>query len=44
MLDTLLHNPHAAMNNALKEKHLLRPIPQYEIDNTGGSIVQNPGY
>lgn len=41
---TLLHNPHAAMNNALKPKHLLRPIPQYEIDNTGGSIVQNPEY
>jgi hypothetical protein len=41
---TLLHNPHAAMNNALKAKHLLRPIPQYEIDNTGGSIVQNPEY
>ncbi|MBP6460570.1 MAG: RagB/SusD family nutrient uptake outer membrane protein [Crocinitomicaceae bacterium] len=41
---TLLHNPHAAMNKALKTKHLLRPIPQYEIDNTGGSIVQNPEY
>lgn len=39
---TLLHNPHAAINNALKPKHLLRPIPQYEIDNTGGSITQNP--
>ncbi len=41
---TLLNNPHAAMNNALKEKHLLRPIPQGEIDNTRGSIVQNPNY
>jgi hypothetical protein len=41
---TLLYNPHAAMNNALKAKHLLRPIPQYEIDNTHGSIVQNPNY
>lgn len=41
---TLLYNPHAAMNNALKAKHLLRPIPQYEIDNTHGSIVQNPDY
>ncbi|MEN9907084.1 MAG: hypothetical protein RLZZ540_225 [Bacteroidota bacterium] len=39
---TLLYNPHAAINNALKPKHLLRPIPQYEIDNTGGSITQNP--
>jgi hypothetical protein len=41
---TLLYNPHAAMNNALKAKHLLRPIPQYEIDNTHGSITQNPDY
>ncbi|MBA0885100.1 RagB/SusD family nutrient uptake outer membrane protein [Flavobacterium undicola] len=41
---TLLYNPHAAMNNALKAKHLLRPIPQYEIDNTYKSIVQNPDY
>ncbi len=41
---TLLNNPHAALNNALKEKHLLRPIPQGEIDNTHGSIVQNPSY
>ncbi|MES2239642.1 MAG: RagB/SusD family nutrient uptake outer membrane protein [Bacteroidota bacterium] len=39
---TLLHNPHAAINNALNSKNLLRPIPQYEIDNTGGSITQNP--
>ncbi|MUP36774.1 RagB/SusD family nutrient uptake outer membrane protein [Labilibaculum euxinus] len=41
---TLLHNPHAALNNALAEKHLLRPIPQNEIDITAGSITQNPGY
>jgi hypothetical protein len=40
----LLHNPHAKMNNALKTKHLLRPIPQYEIDNTYKSITQNPEY
>ncbi|WBL26407.1 RagB/SusD family nutrient uptake outer membrane protein [Zunongwangia sp. HGR-M22] len=40
----LEHNPHAALNNAIQEKHLLRPIPQTEIDNTGGSITQNPGY
>lgn len=40
----LLHNPHVALNNALKEKHLLRPIPQKEIDLTGGSITQNEGY
>ena len=40
----LLHNPHAKMNNALKAKHLLRPIPQFEIDNTYKSITQNPEY
>lgn len=39
---TLLHNPHAALNNALSQKNLLRPIPQYEIDNSGGSITPNP--
>ena len=41
---TLLYNPHAAMNNSLKAKHLLRPIPQFEIDNTNGSVIQNPSY
>jgi hypothetical protein len=41
---TLLHNPHAALNKALTDKHLLRPIPQNEIDFTGGSITQNTGY
>ncbi|MFA9370844.1 MAG: RagB/SusD family nutrient uptake outer membrane protein [Labilibaculum antarcticum] len=41
---TLLHNPHAALNNALEVKHLLRPIPQQEIDVTNGSITQNPQY
>ncbi|MCX2678638.1 RagB/SusD family nutrient uptake outer membrane protein [Galbibacter sp. EGI 63066] len=41
---TLQNNPHAALNNALSSKHLLRPIPQTEIDNTGGSIEQNPDY
>nr|WP_319572234.1 RagB/SusD family nutrient uptake outer membrane protein [uncultured Draconibacterium sp.] len=41
---TLMHNPHAKFNNALQEKHLLRPIPQDEIDNSGGSITQNPNY
>jgi len=40
----LLHNPHVALNNSLEEKHLLRPIPQTEIDVTGGSIMQNTGY
>ncbi|WP_163712997.1 RagB/SusD family nutrient uptake outer membrane protein [Mangrovibacterium lignilyticum] len=41
---TLAHNPHAALNNALEAKHLLRPIPQTEIDNSGGTITQNTGY
>lgn len=41
---TLANNPHAALNNALKPKHLLRPIPQVEIDLTAGSITQNPEY
>jgi hypothetical protein len=41
---TLANNPHAALNGALEQKHLLRPIPQAEIDNSGGSITQNPGY
>lgn len=40
----LLHNPHAALNNALDPHHLVRPIPQSEIDDTGGSITQNPNY
>lgn len=39
---TLLHNPHAAFNNKLNSKNLLRPIPQGEIDRTSGAIVQNP--
>lgn len=38
------HNPHVALNNALKEFHLLRPIPNAEIDVSGGAIVPNPGY
>lgn len=39
---TLLHNPHAALNNKLNAKNLLRPIPQTEIDRSAGSIIQNP--
>ncbi|HDZ13391.1 MAG TPA: RagB/SusD family nutrient uptake outer membrane protein, partial [Pricia sp.] len=41
---TLLYNPHAALNNALTTKHLLRPIPQSEIDNSENTITQNPEY
>jgi len=40
----LAHNPHAAYNNKIDSHHLLRPIPQDEIDNSGGSITQNDGY
>jgi starch-binding outer membrane protein, SusD/RagB family len=40
----LAHNPHAALSNALTTKNLVRPIPQYEIDATSGSIAQNPNY
>jgi len=40
----LANNPHAALNNALDEHHLLRPIPQDEIDLSEGTLDQNPGY
>ncbi|MCH7409456.1 RagB/SusD family nutrient uptake outer membrane protein [Belliella sp. DSM 111904] len=40
----LAHNPHAALNNAIRPFHLLRPIPQAEIDVTGGALSQNPDY
>ncbi|WP_215224936.1 RagB/SusD family nutrient uptake outer membrane protein [Echinicola shivajiensis] len=40
----LAHNPHAALNNAIKPYHLLRPIPQSEVDVSGGSISQNEEY
>ncbi|MBZ9630957.1 RagB/SusD family nutrient uptake outer membrane protein [Salegentibacter sp. LM13S] len=40
----LTYNPHAALNNAITEKHLVRPIPQSEIQVTEGQIEQNPGY
>ncbi|MFC5682704.1 RagB/SusD family nutrient uptake outer membrane protein [Flavobacterium sp. MAHUQ-51] len=39
-----LYNPHVAFNNALKPYHMLRPIPQSEIDLTGGMLTQNPEY
>jgi hypothetical protein len=28
----------------IRDFHVLRPIPQQEIDRTGGKITQNPGY
>ncbi|WP_460538813.1 RagB/SusD family nutrient uptake outer membrane protein [Echinicola sediminis] len=40
----LAHNPHAALNKAIKAFHNLRPIPQREVDVSGGSISQNEGY
>ncbi|AWW28751.1 RagB/SusD family nutrient uptake outer membrane protein [Echinicola strongylocentroti] len=40
----LEYNPHAALNNAIKPFHSLRPIPQSEVDVTGNSITQNDGY
>ncbi len=37
------HNPQAAGN--VEEKHLVRPIPQTQIDrSTKGAFAQNPGY
>ena len=41
----LAHNPHAQLNNAIQPFHLLRPIPQSEVDLvTGDGFGQNPGY
>ncbi|TVR84487.1 MAG: RagB/SusD family nutrient uptake outer membrane protein [Saprospirales bacterium] len=36
------HNPNAAPN--IQEHHLLRPIPQVQIDRTRNDYPQNPGY
>ena len=36
------YNPIAAAN--IKDFHLLRPIPQQQIDRTEGEFKQNPGY
>ena len=40
----LAHNPHAALNNAIEPRHLVRPIPQAEVDLSNGSIRQNDDY
>ncbi|MFT2009098.1 RagB/SusD family nutrient uptake outer membrane protein [Pontibacter sp. 13R65] len=40
----LAYNPHAALNKAIEAKHLYRPIPQSEVNVSGGSIAQNTGY
>jgi len=37
-----LHNPDAAPN--IQDYHVLRPIPQDQIDRTQGGYKQNPGY
>jgi len=37
-----VYGSNAAIN--IKDFHVLRPIPQTEIDRTGGKITQNPGY
>lgn len=36
------YNPAAAAN--IKDFHVLRPIPQQQIDRTSGEFKQNPGY
>lgn len=42
---TLAHNEEAAAANTLTTKHLVRPIPQSQIDlNRGASFPQNTGY
>ncbi|UOQ96417.1 RagB/SusD family nutrient uptake outer membrane protein [Hymenobacter sp. 5317J-9] len=37
-----VYGSNAAIN--IKDFHVLRPIPQTEIDRTSGKITQNPGY
>jgi hypothetical protein len=37
-----LHNPQGGPN--IETKHLLRPIPQDQIDRTSNEFPQNPGY
>lgn len=39
---TRLHNPGAAPN--IQDYHMVRPIPQNQIDRTQGGYPQNPGY
>ncbi len=37
-------NPWTRIANQIKETHLLRPIPQQELDRSSSVIAQNPGY
>ena len=41
---TLAHNNLAQKDHALKDYHLLRPVPQSVIDHDLGDFSQNPGY
>ena len=38
---TKKHNPTAS---SIKSHHVVRPIPQDQIDRTSGGYAQNPGY
>ena len=38
------HNYWVTYYNEMNENHLVRPIPQSEVDLSGGSLIQNPGY
>ncbi|TRX61828.1 RagB/SusD family nutrient uptake outer membrane protein [Fulvivirga sp. M361] len=40
----LAHNPHAALNNSIETCHVVRPIPQNDIDATNRSLIQNSCY
>ena len=39
---TGIYGSNAAIN--IKDYHVLRPIPQTEVDRTSGKITQNTGY
>jgi hypothetical protein len=41
---TSKYNQWTKVSGNLKEIHLLRPIPQHEIDRSQPTISQNPGY
>ncbi|HLT51176.1 MAG TPA: RagB/SusD family nutrient uptake outer membrane protein, partial [Arenibacter sp.] len=38
------YNPWTASSGSLEDHHLLRPIPQQEIDLSSNKLDQNPGY
>ncbi|MDN5210444.1 RagB/SusD family nutrient uptake outer membrane protein [Fulvivirgaceae bacterium BMA12] len=40
----LAFNEDVKYHSTIEAFHLIRPIPQSEIDLSGGSLVQNPGY